>query len=230
MTNDRGFLPKARREDLDERLRRRLDRWYANAYEDDNLFLTLARRPGVLDATWGFIAYVYGGGSLIEPELFELVRKKLAFNTQCLHCGVVTSRSALRRDPSQDADEGHTAALLEKLFDYERSDLPARTKAALAFADRLSGEHTGFDETEYRRLREHFSEDEILDLGMTVGFAIGWQRFNAAMGILADSWRDGSALPWQPMLDAEMSTDHATTGAAATSAAATGARCPEHGS
>lgn len=197
MTNDRGFLPKARREELDERLRRRLDRWYANAYPDDNLFLTLARRPGVLDATWGFIAYVYGGGSLIEPELFELVRKKLAYNNECLHCAAVTSGAAL---------SGEGAALLEKLFDYERSDLPERTKAALAFADRLSGEHTGFDETQYRRLREHFSDDEILDLGMTIGFAIGWQRFNTAMGILPDSWRDGSPLPWQPMLDAEIAS------------------------
>jgi alkylhydroperoxidase family enzyme len=212
MTNDRGFLPKARREELDERLRQRLDRWYANAYEDDNLFLTLARRPGVLDATWGFIRYIYGGGSLIEPELFELVRKKLAYNNRCLHCSAVTSRAAL-------AGEG--AAVLEKLFDYERSDLPARTKAALAFADRLSGEHTGFDDTEYQRLREHFSDDEILDLGMTIGFAIGWQRFNTAMEILPDSWRDGSPLPWQPMLAADSTVD---------SAAATGARCPEHSS
>lgn len=209
MTNQHGFLPKAKREDLDERLRRRLDRWYANAYPDDNLFLTLARRPGVLDATWGFIAYVYGGGSLIEPDLFELVRKKLAYNNECLHCAAVTSGAAL-----SDSDG---AALLEKLFDYERSDLPERTKAALAFADRLSGEHTGFDEAEYGRLREHFSDDEILDLGMTVGFAIGWQRFNAAMGILPDSWRDGSPLPWQPMLDADRAPE-------------TGAGCPGHGS
>jgi alkylhydroperoxidase family enzyme len=194
MTNDRGFLPKARREELEERLRQRLDRWYANAYEDDNLFLTLARRPGVLDATWGFIRYIYGGGSLIEPELFELVRKRLAYNNRCLHCSAVTSRAAT---------EGEGAALLAKLFDFERSDLPERTRAALAYADRLSGEHTEFDDAEYRRLREHFSDDEILDLGMTIGFAIGWQRFNTAMGILPDSWRDGSALPWQPMLDAE---------------------------
>jgi alkylhydroperoxidase family enzyme len=215
VTNDRGFLPKARREDLDEQLRRRLGRWYANAYKDDNLFLTLARRPGVLDATWGFIRYIYGGGSLIEPDLFELVRKKLAYNTQCLHCAAVTSPAALGEQP----DEG--AALLEKLFDYEGSDLPPRTKAALAFADRLSGEHTGFDDTEYRRLREHFSEEEILDLGMTIGFAIGWQRFNAAMDILPDSWRDGSPLPWQPMLDAENE-------GAADGTAGTGARCPEH--
>ncbi|MDT7611665.1 MAG: hypothetical protein QOG96_6168 [Pseudonocardiales bacterium] len=222
MTNDRGFLPKARREELDERLRQRLDRWYANAYEDDNLFLTLARRPGVLDATWGFIRYIYGGGSLIEPELFELVRKKLAYNNRCLHCSAVTSRAAL----AGDATAGEGAAVLEKLFDYERSDLPARTKAALAFADRLSGEHTGFDDTEYQRLRGHFSDDEILDLGMTIGFAIGWQRFNTAMEILPDSWRDGSPLPWQPML----AVDSAVDSAADSTGVDTGARCPEHSS
>ena len=47
MANARGLLPKARREDLTDDLRRRLERWYRDAYEDDNLFLTLARRPGL---------------------------------------------------------------------------------------------------------------------------------------------------------------------------------------
>ena len=83
--NERGRLPKARREDLDEQLTRRLGRWYDNAYRDDNLYLTMARRPGLLDATWGFIRYIYGGGSSVEPELFELVRIKLAWNNHCVH-------------------------------------------------------------------------------------------------------------------------------------------------
>jgi hypothetical protein len=83
--NERGRLPKAKREELDERLTARLDRWYDNAYRDDNLFLTMARRPGLLDATWGFIKYIYGGGSSVEPELFELVRIRLAWNNQCIH-------------------------------------------------------------------------------------------------------------------------------------------------
>ncbi len=39
--------------------------------------------------------------------------------------------------------------------------------------------------------------DEGLQLGMCIGFGIGWQRFNQAFGILPDSWRDGSALPWE---------------------------------
>ena len=83
--NEHGRLPKANREELDEQLLRRLDRWYDNAYRDDNLFLTMARRPGLLDATWGFIRYIYGGSSSVEPELFELVRIKLAWNNQCVH-------------------------------------------------------------------------------------------------------------------------------------------------
>ena len=83
--NEHGRLPKAKREELDEQLLRRLDKWYDNAYRDDNLFLTMARRPGLLDATWGFIRYIYGGGSSVEPELFELVRIKLAWNNQCVH-------------------------------------------------------------------------------------------------------------------------------------------------
>jgi hypothetical protein len=83
--NEHGHLPKAKREELDEQLARRLDRWYDNAYRDDNLFLTMARRPGLLDATWGFIRYIYGGGSSVEPELFELVRIRLAWNNQCVH-------------------------------------------------------------------------------------------------------------------------------------------------
>ena len=85
MANDRGLIPKARREELDDQLRRRLDRWYENAYQDDNLFLTMARRPGLLDATWGFIRYIYGGFASIEPELFELVRVKLAWQNRCVH-------------------------------------------------------------------------------------------------------------------------------------------------
>ena len=83
--NDRGLLPKARREDLPDGLATLLERWYRNADEDDNLFLTMARRPGLLDATWGFIRYIYGGGSSIEPELFELLRVRLAWANRCVH-------------------------------------------------------------------------------------------------------------------------------------------------
>jgi hypothetical protein len=85
MANEGGLLPKARREELADNLRRRLERWYRDAYEDDNLFLTLAQRPDLLEATMGFVRYAYGGASSVEPELFELVRVHLAWKNRCVH-------------------------------------------------------------------------------------------------------------------------------------------------
>ena len=83
--NEHGHLPKADRSQLPAELEERLAVWYDKAYEDDNLFLTMARRPALLEATWGFIRYIYGGQSSIEPELFELLRVRLAWANRCVH-------------------------------------------------------------------------------------------------------------------------------------------------
>ena len=88
---------------------------------------------------------------------------------------------------------------MAKLADYEASDLPERTKAALRFADKLSGDHQAVDPTFFEGLRAHFTDDEILDLGMSIVFFSGWQRFIDAVGILPDHWRDGSPLPFHAL-------------------------------
>jgi alkylhydroperoxidase family enzyme len=86
-----------------------------------------------------------------------------------------------------------------KLVDYERSDLPERTKAALRLADRLSGDRPRVDPAFYAELRRHLSEDEILDLGMTATFASGWQRFIEAFGVVPDRWTEGASAPFGPL-------------------------------
>jgi alkylhydroperoxidase family enzyme len=92
---------------------------------------------------------------------------------------------------------GATEDLVAKLATFEDSDLPERTKAALRLADRLTGESPTVDETFYEALRSHFSDEQILDLGMTITFASGWQRFIEAFGIVPDRWRDGAPAPWE---------------------------------
>ena len=94
---------------------------------------------------------------------------------------------------------GASEDLVAKLSDYERSDLPERTKAALRLADRLTGAEPTVDPTFYEALRHHFSDDEILDLGMTITFASGWQRFIEAFGIVPDRWRDGAEAPFHAL-------------------------------
>ncbi len=94
---------------------------------------------------------------------------------------------------------GATEDLVAKLADYERSDLPERTKAALRLADKLSGEHASVDATLMAALREHFTDEEILDLGMTIAFTSGWQRFIEAFGIVPDRWTEHAPSPFQPL-------------------------------
>ena len=99
---------------------------------------------------------------------------------------------------------GATEDLVAKLADYETSDLPERTKAALRLADTLSGTAPVVDAELMARLRRSFTDDQILDLGMTIAFASGWQRFIEAFGIVPDRWTTPSppapfgALPHEP--------------------------------
>src|SRR5437660_1797432 len=76
MANERGRLPKARREELNEHLQRMLDRWFQNAYADDNLFLTMARRPGLLDDTRG-PTRSSDGGRLVGAPCSAVARRRV---------------------------------------------------------------------------------------------------------------------------------------------------------
>ena len=92
---------------------------------------------------------------------------------------------------------GATEDIVAKLADYEHSDLPERTKTALRYADLMTApKPPSIDPEFHAELRRHFTDDQILDLGMTIAFASGWQRFIEAVGVVPDRWADGSPPPW----------------------------------
>jgi alkylhydroperoxidase family enzyme len=95
---------------------------------------------------------------------------------------------------------GATEDLVTKLADYEASDLPERTKAALRLADKLSGDYRSVDPAFVEGLRAHFTDGQILDLGMTISFASGWQRFIEAFGVVPDGWSESGSSPFQALL------------------------------
>ena len=95
---------------------------------------------------------------------------------------------------------GATEDVVAKLQDYEASDLPERTKVALRYADRLTAPTVEkIDEAFEAQLRQHFTPDQILDLGMTIAFALGWQRFIESVGIVPDRWTDGAPPPFRAL-------------------------------
>ena len=92
---------------------------------------------------------------------------------------------------------GATEETIEKIRDPENSDLPARTRAALRYADHVAGDPGPIAGPLEAELRRWFSDEQILDLGMCLGFAAGWQRFIEAVGIVPDWWQDGATPPWE---------------------------------
>jgi hypothetical protein len=85
MANEHGHLPKANPHQLVPELQQQLAVWFDKAYTDDNLFLTLARRPAVLQLFLSWVRFVYTGVSKLDPQLMELCRLRLAARNQCVH-------------------------------------------------------------------------------------------------------------------------------------------------
>ena len=83
--NAHGHLPKADPARLSPELRRQLDVWFDKAYRDDNLFLTLAREPAVLDLLLAWVSLVYTRRARLDAKIVELCRIRLAARNECVH-------------------------------------------------------------------------------------------------------------------------------------------------
>lgn len=69
-------------------------------------------------------------------------------------------------------------------LDDPKSDLfTPRERAALAFAELMATDHLKIDDAVFAELRRHFSEAEIVELGVSTALFVGLGRFNAVIGI-----------------------------------------------
>src|SRR5207248_5415356 len=136
-------------------------------------FGVMAHSPKIFKAMLTFQAAVARYATL-PPKLRELVRLRVAFHNQCRSCMAVRYQSAI--------DDGLTEGLVCSLEKPEEApDLTPREKAALAYADLASTNHFAINDGTFAMLREHFTEGEIIELGLYVASAIGFGRFAASL-------------------------------------------------
>ena len=83
MTNNLGHLQKI--DDLDDVNIMRLETWYAKAYQDDNLFRTLASDELTLEMFLSWVSMVYGGSTGVDKQMVELCRIRMANVNECFH-------------------------------------------------------------------------------------------------------------------------------------------------
>lgn len=131
-------------------------------------------------------AFVRFGGAMkmtrtLSPRLVELVRLRVAFHNQCRSCMAIRYTEA--------ANDGVTEDLVCSLErPAQATNLTDAEKAAIDYGERFATNHLSIDDAVYDRLREHFTEAQIVELGTTVAFFVGFGR-------LAATWHMVEELP-----------------------------------
>lgn len=145
----------------------------------DRIALTLAgvwgHRPEAHRAYTAATDVLRATGTL-SPRLVELLRLRIAFHNQCRTC------MASRRTPDLVGED--LVCSLER--PHEAPDLTEAERAALRFADLFAADHLAIDDAVYDSLRAHFAEGELVELGMTCAYFVGFGRLAATWDIVED--------------------------------------------
>jgi alkylhydroperoxidase family enzyme len=153
----------------------------------------MSRLPDVAAAVGGLTNAVRESGAL-SPRLMELVRLRIAFHNQCRSCMSIRYQSAIDDGLGEDA-----VCSLER--PAEAPDLTGAERAALRFADMFATNHLAIDDAVYDDLRGHFSEDQLVALGMHCALCVGLGRLAATWHVVEDlpaEFREPSDTPLAP--------------------------------
>ncbi len=123
---------------------------------------------------------------VLPHKLKEMCRIKISVAHQCGYCSTVRSHVA--------RGEGLTEDLVAELFDYESSErFSEREKAALRYADAFKrGEHAIDSDAVFAELHKHFSDEEIIELGLFCAETDGVGKFVRSLNVI--SWQEACAL------------------------------------
>ncbi len=78
-----------------------------------------------------------------------------------------------------------TEEMIDKIHDHRNSDLPERTKAALDLTEDFIMNHARSVDDEFMdRLKEHYTEDEIVELTIAIGTWDSVHKFNNVFDIM----------------------------------------------
>ena len=131
---------------------------------------------------WNSVLYE----GLLPHKLKEMCRIRISVAHRCGYCSTVRSNVA--------RSEGLTEDLVhEVLKEHPGQRLTSRERAALEYADLFkSGDEAIDSDAVYEHLRAHFSEEEIIELGMLCAQTVGVGRLVRSLNIL--SWEEACEL------------------------------------
>lgn len=118
-------------------------------------------------------------GRSLPERLVELMRLRIAFFNQCRSCMAIRYSDAVADGLTEDL-----VCSLER--PQEARDLTDAEKVAIRFGELMATDHLSISDALFDELRKHFSEAEIVELGMTCAFFVGFGRLAATWHMVED--------------------------------------------
>lgn len=117
----------------------------------------LGHAPAILD-NWAHLEKALFQSNSFDAEFLEQIRRALAYKNVCQYC-------------------------MEKAGPPDECDDDSRLAAALSAANKFAIDHTSFGADEINRLKDNFSDEEIIELIAFFSFISAVQRFNSVLGL-----------------------------------------------
>jgi uncharacterized peroxidase-related enzyme len=141
-------------------------------------FATMARVPEALQHFMALYGAVINKGS-VETKYKELAYLKTALTNGCEYCFQAHSASGKK--------SGVTEEQIKNLAFYRRSKaFDEKEKATLLYAERVTRGASGLREPAIQELKKYYSDDQIVELTLTICIANFTNRFNDAFIITPD--------------------------------------------
>jgi uncharacterized peroxidase-related enzyme len=139
-----------------------------------NSLLTMARRPSLARGLIALSRGVYDPRGEVDLGLKRLIGHAASMAAGCMYCRAHTGTSAMRHGVSPDK----LAALPEYATHPLYTDAE---RAALDFALSAASVPNGVSDASYQRLRDHWSEGQIVEILGVVGLFGFFNRWNDSM-------------------------------------------------
>ena len=160
--------------DMDARMRAEMDRCRREGTPRPESSAVRAHVP----AAFWFFANAWNDlfrTGIVDHEIKELCRVYVSRSVKCEYCG------------NQRSEQGRGLGLVEgqydELMNFEDSlSFTDRQKAALAYAEAIAW-HLDTDDEFWARMRAHFDEPELVELGCMIGLTLGQQSWLRLLNI-----------------------------------------------
>ena len=137
-----------------------------------NVQKALAHRPEMLK---NFLTFYASVGRSLDRKLYEMIYLRVSFINGCHYCQQHHLASSKRA--------GLTAEDWKALRDSNYARFTEKEQTALNYADKLTRGPRGVNDADFKTLKKHFSDSEIVDLHLLVGLANLTNRFTDPLGL-----------------------------------------------